>query len=154
MPETFQKIFLTPRGDRGDRGPGGARGDSFLKIYILCNFGDISSNLSCDRCQKPPKIILTSWEARGASGGSWGTSFVKICILGILGDISSNMSWDRCSLSLPHTTHSGCRGLSGGQKIRIFIEKYYNNSQITKFYMRIWLGIHLSWKICPNMIVK
>ena len=36
-------FLLTLPGIRGDRGD---RGDSFLKIYILGIFGDISSNLS------------------------------------------------------------------------------------------------------------
>ena len=85
MPETSQKKFCPPGGP-GGRVNGGSRGASFLKICILGIFGDISSNLSWDRCQKPPKKILTP---RGAS-------FLKICLLGIFGNISSNLSWDRC----------------------------------------------------------
>ena len=42
-------------GGAGGQVKGGARGASFLKICILGIFGDISSNLSLDRCQKPPK---------------------------------------------------------------------------------------------------
>ena len=56
MPETSPpKNFLTPRGARGDSYQGDSWGGSFLKIYILCNYGYITLNLSCDRCQKPPK---------------------------------------------------------------------------------------------------
>ena len=91
MPETSQKFFLTPRGARGDRE------DSFLKNYIFGIFGDISSNLSLDRCQKPPKNFFDPQGGQGGQGGtvnrtSRGASFLKICILGIFGDISSNLS--------------------------------------------------------------
>ena len=79
MPETSQKFFLTSRGARGASKRGGHKGDSFCKIYILGIFGDISSNLSLDRCQKHPKIFLTSRGARGASkqGATRGTVFIK-----------------------------------------------------------------------------
>ena len=46
---------LGPPGGPGGQSKRGARGASFLKICILGIFGDISSNLSYDRCQKPPK---------------------------------------------------------------------------------------------------
>ena len=80
---------------------GGHKGDSFLKIYILGIFGDISSNLSLDRCQKPPQKIFDSkggqgGEYLGGTVGGRGASFLKICILDIFGDISSNLSLDRC----------------------------------------------------------
>ena len=64
MPETSQTKILTPGGPGGlvNRGQLGA---SFLKICILGIFGDISSNLSSERCQKPPKFFLTP----GGPGG-------------------------------------------------------------------------------------
>ena len=52
MPETSPKNFC-PQGDQGNWGKLGA---SFLKICILGIFGDIPSNLSWDRANKP---ILT-----------------------------------------------------------------------------------------------
>ena len=42
-------------------------GASFLKICILDIFGNISSHLSLDRCQKHPKKILTPRGVRGAN---------------------------------------------------------------------------------------
>ena len=51
------KKMLIPRG--GDSKRGTSRGANFLKICILGVFGDISSNLRWDRCQKPPKNVLT-----------------------------------------------------------------------------------------------
>ena len=65
---------MTPKEARGARGDKGDRGDSFLKIYILGIFGDISSNLSLDRCQKPPKKIFDSQGGQGGeySGGTVG----------------------------------------------------------------------------------
>ena len=47
---------------------GGHKGDSFLKIYILGIFGDISSNLSLDRCQKPPQNFFDSQGDRVSRG--------------------------------------------------------------------------------------
>ena len=92
MPEASRK-FLWPPGGPGGRVIGGtdSRGASFLKICILGIFGDIFSNLSRDRCQKPPKKVLTPRGARGASiqgGQLGGGSFLKLCIHGIFGDIS------------------------------------------------------------------
>ena len=96
MPEASQKKIWPPGGP-GGRVNGGSRGASFLKICILGIFGDISSNLSWDRCQKPPKTFFDPQGAQGASkwGAAGGDSFLKICILGIFGHISSNLSWDR-----------------------------------------------------------
>ena len=53
---------------------GGHKGDSFLKIYIFGIFGDISSNLSLDRCQKPPQKFFDSQGGQGGeySGGTVG----------------------------------------------------------------------------------
>ena len=61
MPETSEIFFLTPRGARGANNKGGgSRGASFPKIWILGIFGDISSNFSWDRCQKPPNKYFDS----------------------------------------------------------------------------------------------
>ena len=49
---------------------GGHKGDSFLKIYILGIFGDISSNLSLDRCQKPPQKLFDSQGCQVGQGAS------------------------------------------------------------------------------------
>ena len=57
---------LGPPGGPGGQVNGGHGGASFLKICILDIFGNISSNLSLDRCQKPPKIFFVSQGARGA----------------------------------------------------------------------------------------
>ena len=77
---------------------GGHKGDSFLKIYILGIFGDISSNLSLDRCQKPPQNFSDSQRSQGDinQGTAGRASFLKISILDIFGIISSNLSLDRC----------------------------------------------------------
>jgi len=105
----LQKNFLTPRGARGDRG------DSFLIIYILGIFGDISSNLSLDRCQKPPKKF---YDSQGGPGGivirgtAGGASFLKIYILCNFGDISSNLSCDRCQKP-PKNNFDFLRGQGG-----------------------------------------
>ena len=56
----------TPGGPGGQVIGGTARGASFLKICILGIFGDIFSNLSLDRCQKPPKKFSDS---QGGQGG-------------------------------------------------------------------------------------
>ena len=64
MPETSPKNCITPRGVREDSNQGESWGGaSFLKICLLDIFGNISSNLSLDRCQKHPKKIVDS--------GSW-----------------------------------------------------------------------------------
>ena len=79
MPENLPKILLTPRGVRGDSNQGeswgGGGGGSFLKICILVIFGNISSNLTLDRCQKHLKKIFDS---HGCQGGQKGDSFLKI----------------------------------------------------------------------------
>ena len=51
------QYFRTPRGARG-ASKRRAMGASFLRICILGIFGNISSHLSLDRCQKHPKKIL------------------------------------------------------------------------------------------------
>ena len=56
---------LGPPGGPGGQVNGGHGGASFLKICILDIFGNISSNLSLDRCQKPPKKISDSQESQG-----------------------------------------------------------------------------------------
>ena len=106
------KILLNPRrarGDRGDRGNRGDRGDSFLKIYILGIFGNISSNLSLDRCQKSPKNFFG--ELSGGTVG--GASFLKISILDIFGNISLNLSLDRCQKH--HKKIVASQGGQGGE---------------------------------------
>ena len=65
MPETTPKFFWPP-GGTGGQVNGGSKGASFLKICILCIFGDISSNLSWDRCQKPLRIFF---DPQGRQGG-------------------------------------------------------------------------------------
>ena len=65
MPETSQKNFWPPGGP-GGQVIGGSWGASFLKIYIIGIFGDISSNLTWDRCQKPPKNFF---DPQGDQGG-------------------------------------------------------------------------------------
>ena len=95
MPETSQKVFRLPGESGGIVIRWRAWGASFLKICILDIFGNILSNLSLDRCQKPPKKFFDS---QGGQGGQ-GDSFLIIYILGIFGDISSNLSLDRCQKS-------------------------------------------------------
>ena len=58
---------LGPPGGPGGQVNGGHGGASFLKICILDIFGNISSNLSLDRCQKHHKNFLTPRGARGVS---------------------------------------------------------------------------------------
>ena len=55
-----------PGGTGGQVNWGHGGGASFLKICILGIFGDISSNLSEGRCQKPPKKIF---DYQGVQGG-------------------------------------------------------------------------------------
>ena len=109
MSEASQNFFWSPGGP-GGHVKGGSRGDSFLKICILGIFGDFSSNLSWDRCQKPPKKIFDLQGGQGGeyTGAAGGASFLKICILGIFGYISSNLSWDRCQK--PPTSFLSPRG--------------------------------------------
>ena len=65
---TLPKVFCPPGGTGGTVN-GTLRGDSFLKICIFGIFGDISSNLSWNRCQKPPKKFLDPQGGRGGQGG-------------------------------------------------------------------------------------
>ena len=60
---------------------GGHKGDSFLKISILVIFGNISSNLTLDRCQKHLKKIFDS---HGCQGAKRGTVFLKSKFLVLL----------------------------------------------------------------------
>ena len=62
---------LGPPGGTGGQVNGGHGGASFLKICILGIFGDISSNLSLDRCQKPPKKFFDSQGGQGGQGGQF-----------------------------------------------------------------------------------
>ena len=64
-PKTSQKFFLPPWG-RGGELHGSSRGASRRKLCHLGIIGDISSNLSWDRCQKPPKKFF---DPRGGQGG-------------------------------------------------------------------------------------
>ena len=83
MPEKSQKNFWSPGGP-GEQAKWGSWGAIFLKNSILCIFGDITSNLSKDRCQKLPQKIFDPQGDRGASKcGHLGASFLKIWILGI-----------------------------------------------------------------------
>ena len=62
----------------------GHRGDSFLKIYILGIFGDVSSNIILDRCRKPPKKYFDSQGDQGGrviGGTARGPVFFKSAFL-------------------------------------------------------------------------
>ena len=125
---------------------GGHKGDSFLTIYILGIFGDISSNLSLDRCQKTsPKFYWLQGESgemviRGRAGGEG--SFLKICIVVIFGNISSNLTLDRCQKHLKkYLTPMGARGAKRGT---VFLKS--NFLVLLVIFLQSWAEID-SWKL-------
>ena len=115
MPDTSQKFFWPPGGTGGTVN-GTSRGASFLKICILGIFGDISSNLSWDKCQKPPKKIFDPQGDQGGqlSGAAGGTVLLKSVFLVFL--VIFLQTWakiDTRSLPKNFLDPRGARGARG-----------------------------------------
>ena len=77
-------FFWSPGGPGGVSKWVGSRGASFLKICILCNFGDIYWNLSWYKCQKPPKKYFGSPGGRVNGWAAGGQLFLKPAFFVIL----------------------------------------------------------------------